>query len=56
MTWRTRLLGFLLMCSALIGLNVIATLNGAYTSTPGAKGTGERLHYSETTIAVYNQP
>jgi hypothetical protein len=30
MKWHTRLVGFLLTCAVLIGLNVIATISGVY--------------------------
>jgi hypothetical protein len=52
MNWRLRLLGFLLMCSVLIGLNVIATLNGAYAPLPGKDVAAEALFFGESAMAA----
>lgn len=38
MNWHARLMGFLLTCAVLIGLNVIATINGVYDYRRGDGG------------------
>ena len=56
MKWRLRLLGFLLMCSVLIGLNVVATLSGIYTPSPVTRVTTEALYHGESALAAISQP
>jgi len=35
MNWNSRLMGFLLTCAVLIGLNIIVTINGVYDYRQG---------------------
>ncbi len=56
MQWRARLLGFLLICSVLIGLNVVATISGIYTPLPGRETATEALYHGGSTLAGISQP
>jgi hypothetical protein len=56
MKWRARLLGFLLICSLLIGLNVFVTISGMYSPLPTREGRAEAPYHGESTLAVISQP
>jgi hypothetical protein len=56
MKWRARLLGFLLICSLLIGLNVLVTISGMYTPLPAREGSAEAPYHGESSLAAFSQP
>jgi hypothetical protein len=52
----TRLASFLLMCLVLIGLNVVATINGLYTFEPVANDKPAVSLYTENIAAMSIYP
>ena len=56
MKWHTRLTSFLLMCLVLIGLNVVATINGLYTFEPVTSDKPVVSLYTENIAAMSIYP